>query len=644
MLSFDIKQLKIKQKRGAKLFIESIGSKLKPCTKTRSQSVNKSTINSKQAKGNRITLEAETDRMINDIVTFCNNMTLTTPEIRNKTISDQFNSVNYLKSKVRKSRNDSMYFRNDSGQSYTNKYPYGNISTISESSAWSPAKDLTTFDFSNVLKGPEKRKFKLRSIACSKRFSQSYILKPKELMTKKNKDLFDKTLNNVRRKNTTDFSQFKAKIPKKRFKLKAMQIKVPSYETLSYSQKLEYIVLYIKKYLKLKDKEEEVNTQGANKDRDKKVIQTLKNLCAGTGQFQLKFYSCKILGDYYLENQKIQLAEECYLELKKESESQKQNYETMVMYAQLSYCARLKNEHEKALRLAKNLLKNVWVVKENTTPEQRQEMELQAYFIMAYEHFYLGNFKKFKFYMHRYEKGICEDDNSMLKKLFEEAELSRKKAIERLSKAGESLRHNLSEVVNLPSPSQSTSNGLNARSNTSKFGKTSLSAMKEYGQTTLGVRRENSVQGNSRNFAIKEVHTTDSKNPKMKNNRLFSLFFDQKLDEKPPNIYDRKIFRGLRSEKKSALCGDDYEKVIQKANSNMKSRSYSTNIANLKKSPLVFDKSRIMLLKKPSKSRLAMIKTHQNKARYEAVNQSSYSLKQGLLDLIKMCTVLLERK
>ena len=52
-------------------------------------------------------------------------------------------------------------------------------------------------------------------------------------------------------------------------------------------------------------------------------------------------------------------------------------------------------------------------------------MELQAYFIMAYEHFNLGNFDKFKFYMNRYQRGILEDDGSVLKRTLKNTDLSK---------------------------------------------------------------------------------------------------------------------------------------------------------------------------------------------------------------------------
>ena len=52
-------------------------------------------------------------------------------------------------------------------------------------------------------------------------------------------------------------------------------------------------------------------------------------------------------------------------------------------------------------------------------------MELQAYLIMAYEHFNLGNFDKFKFYMNRYQNGILEDDDSVLKRTLKNMEASK---------------------------------------------------------------------------------------------------------------------------------------------------------------------------------------------------------------------------
>ena len=86
-------------------------------------------------------------------------------------------------------------------------------------------------------------------------------------------------------------------------------------------------------------------------------------------------------------------------------------------------------------------------------------MELHAYFIMAYEHFYLANVDKFKFYMYRYERGVCEDDNSVLKKMFETAERSRERALNRMSHFDTSSRIKEKSMINLPSPSQMMGSG-----------------------------------------------------------------------------------------------------------------------------------------------------------------------------------------
>lgn len=97
-------------------------------------------------------------------------------------------------------------------------------------------------------------------------------------------------------------------------------------------------------------------------------------------------------------------------------------------------------------------------------------MELQSYFIMAYEHFYLGNFNKFKFYMYRYERGkvriiygyigICEGDNSVLKRMFLETEISKKRTLTRITQKDSSGRGNNKEIVNLPSPSQTAGSSM----------------------------------------------------------------------------------------------------------------------------------------------------------------------------------------
>jgi hypothetical protein len=80
-------------------------------------------------------------------------------------------------------------------------------------------------------------------------------------------------------------------------------------------------------------------------------------------------------------------------------------------------------------------------------------MELKSYFIMAYEHFYLGNPEKFKFYMIRYERGICEDENSILRRMFENAEKSQEKQLS-VSVFETSHHSQPKSMMKLPSPSQ----------------------------------------------------------------------------------------------------------------------------------------------------------------------------------------------
>jgi hypothetical protein len=82
-------------------------------------------------------------------------------------------------------------------------------------------------------------------------------------------------------------------------------------------------------------------------------------------------------------------------------------------------------------------------------------MELVSYYIMAYEHFYLGNVDKFKFYIERYENGFVEADDSFLKIRFENAERAQAKVLSRVSLDRDKKKNDKKEktVVNLPSPS-----------------------------------------------------------------------------------------------------------------------------------------------------------------------------------------------
>jgi len=73
---------------------------------------------------------------------------------------------------------------------------------------------------------------------------------------------------------------------------------------------------------------------------------------------------------------------------------------------------------------------------------------------MGYEHFYLGNVQKFKFYMDRYEKGTCEEDQSLLKRMFESAEQSQQRA---LNVSSNRVRNK--SIMKLPSPSQFANKG-----------------------------------------------------------------------------------------------------------------------------------------------------------------------------------------
>ena len=73
---------------------------------------------------------------------------------------------------------------------------------------------------------------------------------------------------------------------------------------------------------------------------------------------------------------------------------------------------------------------------------------------MAYEHFNLGNFDKFRFYMNRYQRGILEDDDSVLKRTIKSSENPKKISNTRLSKFDNSSKKIENVFINLPSPSQ----------------------------------------------------------------------------------------------------------------------------------------------------------------------------------------------
>ena len=60
--------------------------------------------------------------------------------------------------------------------------------------------------------------------------------------------------------------------------------------------------------------------------------------------------------------------------------------------------------------------------------------------------------------MLRYEGGICEDENSVLKRMFLDAEISKQRTFSRLTNVDSSGRN--TKMINLPSPSQAAGSSL----------------------------------------------------------------------------------------------------------------------------------------------------------------------------------------
>ena len=80
----------------------------------------------------------------------------------------------------------------------------------------------------------------------------------------------------------------------------------------------------------------------------------------------------------------------------------------MIMTEQIGYLKRFVKQHSEAADMFRKVLQIAWILED-------KEMERRAYSHLAFEHFYMGNMSKSKYYSVRYDRGLVENENSRMK-------------------------------------------------------------------------------------------------------------------------------------------------------------------------------------------------------------------------------------
>lgn len=85
--------------------------------------------------------------------------------------------------------------------------------------------------------------------------------------------------------------------------------------------------------------------------------------------------------------------------------------EMLGMYQQLGYLHRLRNDHLAAIEMFKKMLQMAWVTGDT-------HWELQAYYHLGHENYYLEEMDKSKYYLERFNKGNVENDTNITKQIY----------------------------------------------------------------------------------------------------------------------------------------------------------------------------------------------------------------------------------
>lgn len=77
----------------------------------------------------------------------------------------------------------------------------------------------------------------------------------------------------------------------------------------------------------------------------------------------------------------------------------------------IGICKRRQEKHYEACNIFKRILQKAWTTNDH-------ELELKVYENLSYEHYYLDNIEKAKYYFMRYHRGWVETKDSTLRKQY----------------------------------------------------------------------------------------------------------------------------------------------------------------------------------------------------------------------------------
>lgn len=115
--------------------------------------------------------------------------------------------------------------------------------------------------------------------------------------------------------------------------------------------------------------------------------------------------------EYFMYCKQFEYALNVFKYLLKYCKHEEKPNEALKVFFNIGTWYRLSKDHLKAKNILKKVLQKAWI-------NDNKELELKVYELLGYEHYYLGNIEKSKYYCERYQRGILEAKNSVIRNVY----------------------------------------------------------------------------------------------------------------------------------------------------------------------------------------------------------------------------------
>ncbi|CAI2377417.1 unnamed protein product [Moneuplotes crassus] len=176
----------------------------------------------------------------------------------------------------------------------------------------------------------------------------------------------------------------------------------------------------------------------------------IQKLAKETCEFDLVFEATCARADYYMQCKEISKALKIFEALSRccrKLDKQKQFIHCLFM---IGICYRRQEKHKEACNIFKRILQKAW-------ESYDQELELKVYENLSYEHYYLENIEKAKYYFMRYHRGWVETEDSTLRKQYIQIYMHKQHELQKNKRLNPDEVIQKEENIFLPSPSDSRS-------------------------------------------------------------------------------------------------------------------------------------------------------------------------------------------